>query len=185
MFVRKLLMGISKPAIRSLTFAHIWSLNRWPYAKLRAGWRYRISLAIICFLRIFRSYYSLSSTLKKQEACIFDKIFDFLFKFKFFHLEDIDLGSPKFYVLETFDQTTFHKKIDDSSLHRSWVGRGGRFCPPFHGVILDPIPLRGLSSLSAHAVDVWHMMNWDTSAKIASRSYSVWKSHSSWKRQYL
>ena len=35
----------------------------------------------------------------------------FLFKFDFFYLEDIDLGSPKLLVLEIFDQTTFHKNL--------------------------------------------------------------------------
>ena len=30
MFVRKLLAGISKPTIKSLAFADLWSLNRWP-----------------------------------------------------------------------------------------------------------------------------------------------------------
>ena len=86
---------------------------------------------------------SLSFTLKKPEACIFDKIYDFLFEI--FDLQDIDLGSPKLHVIDTFNQATFNVIL-------AFIGAelaGGRFCPLPWPVILNPIPGCPLSFYSS------------------------------------
>ena len=59
-----------------------------------------------CFLTVVPIYKSLSSTLKKPEAYIFAKIYDFFLNLSYFDHEDIDLGSPKLQAIEIFNQTT-------------------------------------------------------------------------------
>ena len=79
-----------------------------------------------CFLQTIPSYKSLSSTLKKLEACIFDNICDFLFDF---FPEDIDLGSLKVHDIEIFNQTTFYKKLAILAFKGAELA-GGQILPP-------------------------------------------------------
>ena len=73
-----------------------------------------------------------SSRPKKPEVCIFTK-FRFFYS-NLFHLEHIDLGSPKLHTIEIFNQTTSHKNLVILALTEDELaGGGGQILPLFPG----------------------------------------------------
>ena len=121
-------------------------------SNLRGSQQLKISMAIICCLEMFPSYNSLSSTLQKPKACIFDEIYEKFSNLIYFYLEDIDLGSRKLHVIEIFYQTTFPKNLVILAFIGAELAGGHRFCPPTlpWRLILDPIQGRGLMAGCFH-----------------------------------